>query len=151
MKLVQLAVASIVDANTGYAKTTVGSAYNLEQIDYKAEIRNSRKIRSNSIADYLGSIVPRIRASVDRYQTRVQQRRNLNQLYRLNKHLLRDIGLTSEGLDSVVRGETSLKHLNAKRHDDVVIQDNQSTVRTFAVKQTLQASNQDSFNRVKCA
>jgi uncharacterized protein YjiS (DUF1127 family) len=151
MKLVQLAVASIVDANTGYASTTVESAHNFGKIDYDAEILNSRKIRSESIVDFLGLIVQRITASIDRYQVRVQQRRNLSQLYGLNNHMLRDIGLRIEDLSSVARGEISLKHLNAKRHDDLIIKDNQSTVRTLAVNQTLQASNQNSFDGVKCA
>ena len=146
MKLFQFAVASIVDANTGY-----GFTHNLDKIDYDAEIVNSRNIRSQSIVNMLGLVVQRVANSVDRYKDRLQQRRNLNQLYRLNDHLLRDIGLTTGDLNSVSEGQISVDQLNSNRRDNLIEEGRQTTVQTIAVNQILQASNQDSFSEVKCA
>jgi uncharacterized protein YjiS (DUF1127 family) len=146
MKLFQFAVASIVDANTGY-----GYVHNLDKIDYDAEIKNSRLIRSQSFVDLLGSIVRRVSASFDRYKDRIQQRRTLSQLYRLNGHLLRDIGLTTSDLNSVAAERISFEQLNSNRRGKSVDNARQTTVQTTTVNQTLAASNQDDFNQTKCA
>ena len=141
MKLLQFAVASMVDANTGY-----GTSHNLHKIDYSAEIQNGRKIRSRSILDSLGLIVNRLTASVDRYKARLQRQRNLNQLYRLNNHLLADIGLTDEDLNAVAAGIATLEQLNAKRQNL-----RQITNKTIKINQTTSAANQDSFKEAICA
>ena len=151
MKLLQFAVASIVDANTGYANFNYEYAHNSHNIGYKTEIQNGRNIRSRTIVNFFRSITQRIATSVDRYQVRVQQKRNINQLYQLNSHLLRDIGLTNEDLGSVARGEVSLEQLNGKRQGDSVVKDKQVIVQGIAFDHTLSASNQKDFREVKCA
>ncbi len=146
MKLFQFAVASIVDANTGY-----GYAHNLDKIDYNAEIQNSRNIRSQSIAVLLRSFGQWIAASVEAYKIQLQQRRNLRRLYQLDDHLLKDIGLTSEDLNSVASGRVSFDQLNAKHPHDLLTEGKRAEVRTIAVGQELPAANQDSFSEIKCA
>ena len=145
MKLLQFAVASIVDANTGY-----GYSRNLGNTNYGAEIHHGRNIRSRSALALLRSIGQGFADSVEQFKARLQQQRDLRQLYQLNDHLLRDIGLSTGDLHAVSEGLVSLEQLNAKRQTAQVIEVNQA-VTTVAVKQNLQAANQGQFKQAKCA
>lgn len=110
MKLFQLAVASIVDANTGY-----GLPYKGGSIDFPAQAQHGRSIRARSVAALYARIKEQLNKAISRYRTHVKQRRQLALLGRLNDHLLIDIGLSREDINAVELGLVTLQQLDEKR------------------------------------
>jgi uncharacterized protein YjiS (DUF1127 family) len=110
MKLLQLAVASIVDANTGY-----GLSHNGSRIDYPAQMKHGRSIRARSIVALYGRLKEQLGKAISRYRAHVKQRRQLALLGQLNDHQLRDIGFSREDLLAAELGQVTLQQLDAKR------------------------------------
>jgi uncharacterized protein YjiS (DUF1127 family) len=110
MKLLQLAVASIVDANTGY-----GLSHNGSRIDYPAQMKHGRSIRARSIVALYGRLKEQLSKAISRYRAHVKQRRQLALLGQLNDHQLRDIGFSREDLLAAELGQVTLQQLDAKR------------------------------------
>jgi uncharacterized protein YjiS (DUF1127 family) len=148
MKLIQFAVASIVDANTGH-----GLVHRSGKIDYPAAEQRGHRIRAHSISDLVTSISKLIGKVKSIYQARAELRRDLGELSRLNEHQLRDIGVSRGDLFEVEMGNITLVELNARRHSDHardglnLIELNQVGAGT----QQRQAVNERLFNEAKCA
>jgi len=106
MKLLQFAVASIVDANTGYGLVHSGG-----RIDYPAAERHGRTIRARTIASLVNLIKDRVSNAISTHSARALQRRGLAELGRLDDRLLKDIGLTRGDLVAVELGHTTLAEL----------------------------------------
>ena len=78
----------------------------------------------------------------------MQQQRELRQLYRLNDHLLRDIGLTTGDLHAVSEGQVTFEQLNAQRQATQAAEGNQAAEgKTLSLNQSLHAANQERFNQ----
>ena len=145
MKFIQFAVASIVDANTGYGYSQV-SAYP----DYAAAESRGRAIRARSVVEFLEALGQRVENVYAKLKLQAQQRRELAELNRLNDRLLRDIGLSRADLFAVEMGSTTLEHLYAERRsrlDSEAV----SVVSKLPMKPRAEASNQDYFAEAKCA
>ena len=99
MKLIQIAVASIVDANTGYRLDR-----NPSSSSYHGKIEESHALRAKTIFDLAGSLYQAIESVADYIGTRIKQRRDLARLIRLDDRLLRDIGLSRADLNAVSHG-----------------------------------------------
>ena len=116
MKHFQFAIASIVDANTGF-----GLSRGSGNIDYRdAEIR-SRAIRSKSVRAFFGAIRAAVRDTLAAYREKARQRRAIEELSHLNDHYLDDIGLTRGDITAVKLGQTSLEVLDADRRSRLAV------------------------------
>ncbi len=147
MKLLQFAVASIVDANTDHGLIHTGS-----RIDYAAAERRGRSIRAKTVSAQLTRIKTLVTNSVSAYRERARQRRSLVALTRLNDHYLQDIGLSRGDLIAVRLGHVTLEQLNARRYNarreqslDLVSGD------IVNLKQELGAVNAADYTEAKCA
>ena len=98
MKHFQLAIASIVDANTGHGFSRGNS------IDYREADLRSRALRSNSAHALFDAIGRLFRDAVAAYRERSRQRRAVESLSQLSDHYLEDIGLTRQARSDLPRG-----------------------------------------------
>jgi uncharacterized protein YjiS (DUF1127 family) len=148
MKLLQIAVASIVDANTGY-----GLAHSGGSIDYPAQARHGRSIRAKSIVALYGLAKEQLHKAISRYHEHVKQRRQLALLGQLNDHLLRDIGLSRGDLIAAESGQVNLQQLDAKRRSGKQNELPDLTTADRVDPQTLQLSaiNEAVYAEAKCA
>jgi len=114
MTLLNLAVASIVDANTG-------NGINRQFVDQfgssqSAHERHGREIRSRSFLD----VVAKIKVSAQKYiedsKAEAKRRQAIKDLSQMNDHLLKDIGLSREDLYDIDQGSTNLEALDARRN-----------------------------------
>ena len=148
MKLLQIAVASIVDANTGY-----GLAHSGGRIDYSAQARNGRSIRAKSIMALYGLVKEQLSKSISSYHEHVKQRRQLALLGQLNDNLLRDIGLSRGDLIAAELGQVNLPQLDAERRNSKQNELPELTTADRVDQQTLQlnAVNEAIYAGTKCA
>jgi uncharacterized protein YjiS (DUF1127 family) len=148
MKLLQLAVASIVDANTGY-----GLAHSGGRIDYSAQARHGRTIRAKSIVALYGLLKEQLSKSISSYHEHVKQRRQFAVLGQLNDHQLRDIGLSRGDLIAAELGQVNLQQLDAKRHNGKQNELPDLPTADRVDPQTLQLSaiNEAVYAEAKCA
>ena len=148
MKLLQLAVASIVDANTGY-----GLAHSGGRIDYSAQARHGRTIRAKSIVALYGLLKEQLSKSISSYHEHVKQRRQFAVLGQLDDHLLRDIGLSRGDLIAAELGQVNLQQLDAKRHNGKQneLPDLPTADRVDPQTLQLRAINEAVYAEAKCA
>jgi uncharacterized protein YjiS (DUF1127 family) len=148
MKLLQLSVASIVDANTGY-----GLAHSGGRVDYSAQARHGRTIRAKSIVALYGLAKEQLSKAISSYHEHVKQRRQLAVLGQLNNHLLSDIGLSRGDLIAAELGQVSLQQLDAKRRNGKQNELPDLTTAGRIGQQTLQLSavNEAVYAEAKCA
>jgi len=148
MKLLQIAVASIVDANTGY-----GLAHSGGRIDYSAQARNGRSIRAKSIMALYALVKEQLGKSISSYYEHVKQRRQLALLGQLNDHLLRDIGLSRGDLIAAELGQVNLQQLDTKHRNSKQNELSDLTTADRVDPQTLQLSaiNEAVYAEAKCA
>jgi len=148
MKLLQIAVASIVDANTGY-----GLAHRGGRIDYSAQARHGRSIRAKSIMALYGLVKEQLGKAVSSYRKHAKHRRQLTLLGQLNDHLLRDIGLFRGDLIAAELGQVTLSQLDAQRNHSKQNELPDLTTAGRVDQQTLQlnAVNEAIYTGAKCA
>ena len=75
MKLISFAIASIVDANTGYRQPTSGG-----QVDYVYAGKQGRTIRSHQLLALFGRLLGGLGGLVERSRAKAEQRRQLAEL-----------------------------------------------------------------------
>ncbi len=147
MKLLQFAVASIVDANTDHGLIHAGS-----RIDYAAAEERGRSIRAKTVSALLTRIKALVKNSVSAYRERARQRRGLVALDRLNDHNLQDIGISRGDLVAVRLGHVTLEQLNAERYNARREQSSDlESGDTVNLKQELGAVNEAVYTEAKCA
>jgi uncharacterized protein YjiS (DUF1127 family) len=148
MKHFSFAIASIVDANTGF-----GLSHGGRNIDYRAAERHGRAIRAKSIIALFAAIKQRISVTVEAYKERTQARRDLLTMLNLNDRMLKDIGLTRGDLASVQYGVVTLQQLDAERKASRQVTDQHVTtfIRVEKVNQAQEAVNQELYAEAKCA
>ena len=148
MKHFTFAIASIVDANTGFGLSHGGG-----KIDYRAAEQHARTIRAKSIIALFAAIKQRIGVAVEAYRVRVQAHRNLQTLLNLSDRMLEDIGLTRGDLASVQYGVVTLKQLEVERKALRQVTDQHVTtyIRVEKLNQAREAVNQELYAEEKCA
>ena len=148
MKLLQLAVASIVDANTGY-----GLANNGGRIDYPAQAQHGRSIRAKSISALYELVKEQLGKAISGYRVQLKQRRRLVVLGQLNDHLLRDIGLSRGDLIAAELSLVTLQQLDAKRRNGKQEDLAELTTAVRVDRKTLHQSaiNEAVYAEAKCA
>ncbi len=150
MKLFEFAIASIVDANTGYGLE--GKNLSVDY-DLSAAIHAGREIRAKSILAWFASIKHRIGQVISNYRVRAYNRRAIDAFSNLSDRLLKDIGIECYELASVRAGLTTLEELDASRRPGQVdsVQALQSPVRVDKEVRKLEAINQDSYAQARWA
>jgi len=148
MKVFEFAIASIVDANTGYGL----EGKNLS-VDYSSAIHTAHEIRANTISALFASIKHRIGQVISNYRVRAYNRRAIDGFSKLSDRLLKDIGIERYELASVRAGLTTLEELDASRRPSQVdnVQALQSPVRIDNEVRKLVAVNQDSYAQARWA
>lgn len=141
MNLIVHAVASIVDAHTHYLDASSAP-------DYRARSQHGRSIRAKSVLASLGALRQYLGNMVTAYRDRVAQKRDVNELLRLNDYLLADIGLSRSDLVAVQAGIISLDELEAERK---LQRDKHSKRGTQRVNRRVNAANETKFELPKCA
>lgn len=111
--LLQFGIASIVDANTGYAVTA----------DYRsthtaAAERRGREIRSRAVIDAFRAIGAKLAGLAAKYHEYREERHAVARLGTLNDHQLADIGLDRSDLFNVAAGVTRLDDVLALRRGE---------------------------------
>jgi uncharacterized protein YjiS (DUF1127 family) len=148
MSLIQFAVASIVDANSGY-----GLVHNGGRIDYAAAAQRGRAIRAKSIIALYSLIKDKLGNVISGYRERAQKRRQLVDLAQLDDRLLKDIGLSRGDMFAVELGQVTLKQLDAQRGNDYRNELPDLTTASQIGEQTLKldAANEAVYDGAKCA
>jgi uncharacterized protein YjiS (DUF1127 family) len=113
MKLIQLGIASIVDANTGN-----GFPHSAGGIDYAAAENHAHRIRSRSVITLLQRIGEKISSTLQALYQRREQRHGIQQLTRLNDHILEDIGFTRGDVIAAQQGKIDMSQLEARRNEN---------------------------------
>lgn len=148
MSILQLSIASIVDANTGN-----GLVHGSASRDYAADERHGLKIRAKSIANLFAAIKSSLAAAIERYRIATRQRRDLRSLMSLNDHLLEDIGIHRGDLHAAELGISSLDELSISK----LLTDGDSSTKLKEIKasrpvnQGIDAINEQFFEQKKCA
>lgn len=148
MKLLQFAVASIVDANTGQ-----GLVHDVRNIHSADHISNGRTIRARSILDTLKLIKDQLAGSVSSLRAHIRSQGQLAVLARLDDHLLRDIGISREDIYAAQSGLISMEQFKAKRDKTnrysglEVVRDSQPDTKLLQSE----AINEAVFSEAKCA
>ena len=150
MKLLNLAIASIVDANTG-------NGLNRDFIDpfgsyHSAHQKRAHEIRSRSFLD----LVAKIKNSVQRYfedsKTKARNRQAIKDLRQLDDRFLKDIGLNRGDLYAVQLGTTSLEALNARRNPSAdTHKPSQVPSNVGTGVRSIESANQELYEARKCA
>ncbi len=143
MKLLQFAVASLVDANTGG-----NLAHHVSSSDTAAAERKAREIRARSVIALGRALGDSLRQALADYRERREAKRALDELLRLSDHNLRDIGLHRGDLVAVKLGATTLAALDAEREAGRNIASRGSVAR---VDERALAGNDAGRVAVKCA
>ncbi len=156
MKMISLAIASIVDANLnqGYTELYTGSSAELTN----KQINRGRLIRSKSIFDFAGLIVGSLTGLIEKVSVRRQERQTIKQLIKLNDHMQKDIGLTEFDLLGIKSGALTLKDVERRRQ--VLLSESYTSSQTKRQKQfapvrksilELESANQDYHAFAKCS
>ena len=147
MNLFTFAISSIVDTNTGYLSA------NKQFIDVDKAASHAREIRAESGNGVFTAIRSAIASLLERRRQRVQERRGLNALLRMNDHMLGDIGLTRGDLVAVEMGSITLQDLQAERRptrqDDII--DLEPAPATAPLEVEDEAANEPAFDDKKIA
>jgi uncharacterized protein YjiS (DUF1127 family) len=148
MSLIQFAVTSIVDANTGY-----GLVHNGGRIDYAAAAQRGRTIRAKSIIALYSLIKDKLGNVISNYRERAMKRRQLVDLAQLDDRLLKDIGLSRGDVFAVELGQVTLEQLDAQHRNDYRNELLDLTTARQIGEQTrkLDAVNEAVYERAECA
>jgi len=113
MKLINLGIASIVDANTGngISRQFTGQ-FGSKDSDYE---KSAREIRTKSVLGVLAKIKSAFKQYLDESRAVASARRNTAAVSQLGEHILKDIGLTSVDIQDLKSGQINLEALNARR------------------------------------
>jgi len=150
MKLFSLAVASIVDANTGNGLSR--DFINQFSSDHSAHEQYAHEIRSRSFLDVIAKIKTSVQRYIENSKAEARNRQAIKDLVQMDDRFLKDIGLSRDDLYDIDQGLTSLKALNTGRnrgadtHKPIQVPGKVSTgVRN------IESANQAPYETRKCA
>ena len=144
----QFAVASIVDANTGFVLSRNAGSMQCDRAEARA-----REIRARSILALVHPVSGAIKNWLKSFRERMSERRAISQLSQLNDHFLDDIGLTRGDIAAADLGYTSLVQLDEERRERFKINGLKrvQSNRIDLGKENVSAANQDRYELGKCA
>ncbi len=110
MNLINFAIASIVDANTGYRQLASGGS-----IDTGYAGPRLRETRSHAVSTLVSRLRNGFAGLLERSRAKAEQRQQLAELLALSDRSLRDIGLHRGDIHAVASGQISFADLRATR------------------------------------
>ena len=151
MNTLLLAVASLVDANTGQDHThrMIGNSH----AQVSSHIEHGRTIRSKSVTGLFSKISDLIARFVEHAKINEQDRRSIEKLSHMSEHMLRDIGLSYGDVKSLSSGQISLDDLAARRVSDQSEVRHLSSIRRTVVNDSIreiESANDDEVELAKC-
>jgi uncharacterized protein YjiS (DUF1127 family) len=117
MKLLQLAVSSVVGATTGSHLTQTSNRTSQPQDSQYQTPQTGRSILP-FIRNKLASVLRLVNRLAAANKQRLQRRKDTIQIFQLNAHYLKDIGLTYDDLADLRSGQRSLNQLNTMRFEN---------------------------------
>ena len=113
MKLLNLAIASIVDANTGNGiNQQFVNQFGSNKTDYA---QHGREIRANSMLALIGKIKASVTQYIENSKATAQARRSSKEVLQMSEHMMKDVGLTYNDVNDLRLGLISLNTLNQRR------------------------------------
>ncbi len=150
MKLLNLAIASIVDANTGNG---INRQY-LDQFssDQSAHERHGSEIRSRSFLALIAKIMASVQKYIEDSKTEAGRRQAVKDLSQMDNRSLKDIGLSRNDLYDIELGLTDLEALNARRNRNADTHRlNQASGKVSSSVRSIESANQAQYETKKCA
>ena len=153
MKLLNLAIASIVDANTG-------NGINQQFVNQfgstnPAYAQRGREIRANSMLALIGKIKASATQYIENSKATAQARRNTKEVLQMSEHMMKDVGLTYNDVTDLRLGLISLHTLNERRDQNRSEQEaglgRLSQQQVSVGKNDLESSNEEAYELAKCA
>lgn len=153
MKILNLAIASIVDANTGHGiNQQFVDQFGSNKTDYT---QHGHEIRANSILALISKIKTSFKQYIDDSKASARARRNTRDVLQLNDHMLKDIGLTNDDVNDLRMGLISLDAVNQRREQNRGEQEaglqHLSRRQVGVTKIDLESANQDTHEIKRCA
>ncbi len=150
MKHFNLAIASIVDANTG-------NGLNHNFIDqfgpsHSTHEQHVHEIRSRSFLDLVTKIKTLVQKYIEDSKTKARNRQVIEDLGQLDDRLLKDIGLNRGDLYGIDDGSTDLETLNARRNRSADTHKlSQVSGKVGTGVRSIESANQALYEAKKCA
>ncbi len=153
MKLLNFAIASIVDANTGNGiNRQFVSQFGSNKTDY---VQHGLDIRAKSILALIGKIKASVTQYIENSKATAQARRSSKEVLQMSEHMMKDVGLTYNDLNDLRLGLISLNTLNQRRDQNRNEQDaglgRLSLQQVSVGKNDLESSNEEAYELAKCA
>jgi len=150
MKLFSLAVASIVDANTGNGLSR--DFINQFSSDHSAHEQYAHEIRSRSFLDVIAKIKTSVQRYIENSKAEARNRQAIKDLVQMDDRFLKDIGLSRDDLYDIDQGSTSLEALNARRNRSAdTHKPSQVPGKVSTGVRSIESANQAQYETRKCA
>jgi len=154
MKLLNFAIASMVDANTGNGvNRDFGTQFQTKDSNYE---QIGGKLHATSFASVPGEIKNTFKLLIENYKTRAREIRDTKKIAQLSSHMLNDIGLTFEDLQDLESGRITLHTLSRRRnqHHKAAITNDllcQTSNQVYSDVLNVESANQAQYQTTKCA
>ncbi|MEM7561712.1 MAG: DUF1127 domain-containing protein [Pseudomonadota bacterium] len=146
MKLLEIAISSIVDANTGYLVERKSN-----EIDYKLETQRAHEIRSKSVLQLAQGIKTLLAPLKTAIEAHLKKRKTMAKLNRLSDHLLQDIGISQEDLRAFEAGVINADELRPEFNAQSVSGVKPVPAHALKTQRHIPAANDILFNKECCA
>ncbi|MCZ6578163.1 MAG: DUF1127 domain-containing protein [Gammaproteobacteria bacterium] len=150
MKLFSLAIASIVDANTGNGLSR--DFINQFNSDHSAHEQYAHEIRSRSFLDVIAKIKTSVQKYIEDSKAEARIRQAIKDLVQMDDRFLKDIGLSRDDLYDIDQGLTSLEALNTRRNRGAdTHKPSQVPGKVSTGVRNIESANQAPYETRKCA
>ncbi|MFT5659031.1 MAG: hypothetical protein ACI9KN_002312 [Gammaproteobacteria bacterium] len=145
MKMLNFAIASMVDATTGS---------HLNQTSSQPAFSKKPVLRRRFLASLLGDTASFFDKVVTAYKVRSQSRKDRNEILQLSPRVLKDIGLSYEDIQGLLSNQLSFEELNSRRSEQQGLFNlrltSPSLAETVVKSPELDAANQDHRELASC-
>ena len=155
MKLLNLGISSIVDANTGNGiNHQYVNQFGFNKTDHA---KLGAEIRANAVLDLIRKIKTSVIQYIDSSKALAQDRRDAKEILQMSEHMLKDVGLTLNDVYDLRFDLISLDTLNTRRvhnrNQEVtrLNQSNQPPKQASISTNKLESANQETYELKKCA
>ncbi len=154
MKLLNFAIASMVEANTGNGVNRDFGAQFLSNDSSYEQIGG--ELHATSFVGVPGKIKSAFKLLIENYKARASEIRDTKKIVQMSHHMLNDIGLTFEDLQDLESRRITLKALGTLRnqhHYEAASNDrlNQTSNRVCSKVINVDSANQTQYQITKCA
>jgi uncharacterized protein YjiS (DUF1127 family) len=154
MKLLNFAIASMVDANTGNA---VNRDFGAQFLSNHSSYRQfGGELHAASFVNVPDKIKSTFNLLIKNYKARAREIRDTEKILQMSSHMLKDIGLSFEDLQDLESRQITLKALGTLRNQycyEAASNDrlNQTSNRVWSKPINIDSANQAQYQITKCA